>query len=389
MKKIHVIQASSAYYYHIVPGELERVTITPERSAVFQYMSRIGSDRFVEFVTDVLVHAEGHTLVDKTDGPGDEKQDILTLSPEGERHLTQCKHTSRYENNTSGNELDLMVTACLRKDCRSALWVTNADLTVQAKRYVNDREYIRGWPKGAEYTPVVDYWNGERIWERVARNPQILNKWFGGMAQSHGLRSFFSDLVVIEMPSGRSSDAKLSELAAALNGTDAPTPLDDIGTFTAEIGKALVVTISDSFASAADLKLPFSDPRSAAMPLNAPFRALRVHAANTSEGVYDPDAILDRIVITIAGALTRPKNDSWWYVAAAPPQAFVFLQDVAKPVLVPIGRAKTFVRTDSESINDEQTWALDPGDGFVAASPPDDEGELTWTHEHTGVALVL
>ena len=132
MKKVDVIQATSAHYIHVVPSELERVTITPGKSAIFQYLSRIGSDWFVEFITDILVHVEGHELVDKTDGPGDEKQDILTLDPKGERHLTQCKHTSKYEDNTSGYELDLLVAACLRKDCRSALWVTNADLTVQA-----------------------------------------------------------------------------------------------------------------------------------------------------------------------------------------------------------------------------------------------------------------
>ena len=46
--------------------------------------------------------------------------------------------------------------------------ITNADLTVQAKRYINDREYLRGWPKDASYEPHIDYWNGERIWKRIA-----------------------------------------------------------------------------------------------------------------------------------------------------------------------------------------------------------------------------
>ena len=155
MKKAEILQATSSHYYHAVPSELERATISPEKSAIFEYLSRIGSDRFVEFVTDVLVHVEGHKLVDKTDGPGDEKQDILTLDPKGQRHLTQCKHTTKYEDKTSGDELDLMVTACLRKNCRSALWVTNADLTPQAKRYVNDGEYLRGWPEGADFKPGI------------------------------------------------------------------------------------------------------------------------------------------------------------------------------------------------------------------------------------------
>ncbi|MDE3167295.1 MAG: restriction endonuclease, partial [Acidobacteriota bacterium] len=168
--KVDLLQATTTHYYHAVPSELERVTISPEKTAIFEYLSRIGSDRFVEFIADVLVHVEGHTFVDKTDGPGDEKQDILTLRPDGQRHLTQSKHTARYGDNSSGDELDILVAACLRKNCRSALYVTNADLTVQAKRYVTDREYERGWPAAAEFRPDIDYWNGDRIWHRIAGN---------------------------------------------------------------------------------------------------------------------------------------------------------------------------------------------------------------------------
>jgi hypothetical protein len=198
------------------------VTISPEKTAIFEYLSRIGSDRFVEFIADWLVHVEGHKFVDKTDGPGDEKQDILTLRPDRHRHLTQSKHTARYGNNSSGDELDLLVAACLRKDCRSALYVTNADLTVQAKRYVTDREYLRGWPASAEFTPNIDYWNGERIWQRIAGNEAILNKWFGGMAQSHGLRVFFSDFVVLRMPQGECLRPDLAALSRRMNGVPSP-----------------------------------------------------------------------------------------------------------------------------------------------------------------------
>ena len=92
---------------------MERVTIIPEKSEIFKYLSRIGSDGFMEFVTDILVHVEGHKRIDIADGPGDEKQDILTLDPNGQRHLTQCKHTTKYENKTSGDELDVMVMAAI------------------------------------------------------------------------------------------------------------------------------------------------------------------------------------------------------------------------------------------------------------------------------------
>jgi hypothetical protein len=361
--------------------------VVPLTHTIFEYLSRIGSDRFVEFVTDVLVHVEGHKLVDKTDGPGDEKQDILTLDPKGGRHLTQCKHTAKYGDNTSGDELDQMMAACLRKDCRSALWVTNADLTVQAKRYVNDGEYLRGWPQGAEFTPTVDYWNGERIWNRIAGNSQILNKWFSGMAQSHGLRSFFTDVLILKMPAGKHCDMKIEDFAARMKGVDSAQSESETEGFSLKIDKFLTVRINDSFATPADLKVPFSDPRSATMPLNTPFRALRVHASITAEGVYDPDQCRDRVVAKLGDALPKAKGDSWWYIAAAAPQAFVFLQDVAKPVLVPVGNPKAFVRVGSEPTRSEQDWALDPGKDFVNAATAEDQDELFWRHTKSGADL--
>ncbi|MCL4797828.1 MAG: restriction endonuclease [Bryobacteraceae bacterium] len=386
-KKVEVVQATIAQHYHVVPSELARVTITPEIGAIFEYLSRIGSDRFVDFVSDILVHVDGHTLVDKTDGSGDEKQDILTMDPAGRRHLVQCKHTINYGNNTSGNELDVMLAACLRKKCRSALWVTNADLTVQAKRYINDSEYLRGWPEGAAFTPAVDYWNGERLWQRVAKNSQILNKWFGGMAQSHGLRSFFTDLVILKMPSGDHCDIKLENLAARLKAANGPPADGNGGGFSLNIDRSLSVTISDSFATPADLRLPFSDPRSASMPLNTPFKSLRVHATIAGDGVYDPDVYCGLVVAKVGAALPKLKGNSWWYLAAAPPQAFVFLQDIAKPVLVPVGDPKTFVRVGSDLLKGEVEWALEPGTEFTAANTTEEEDEMIWRHETTGADL--
>ena len=136
---VRILRAVSAEYHHTIPGELELLTVTPEQKAIFQYLSTVGPDRFQEFVADVLVLTQGHTLMDITGGPGDEKQDILTTTPEGKRQLTQCKHTINYSAKSSGEELDQMFAAAFRKNCECALYVTNGDLTPQAKRYINDR----------------------------------------------------------------------------------------------------------------------------------------------------------------------------------------------------------------------------------------------------------
>ena len=91
------------------------IALSPEREAIFHHLAQINSDQFPEFILDILVHVEGHKSIDITDGPGDEKQDILTETPLGERQLTQCKHTQNYKDHYSGDELDYLFGACCRK----------------------------------------------------------------------------------------------------------------------------------------------------------------------------------------------------------------------------------------------------------------------------------
>jgi len=75
MSKIAIIQGITVGHYHVLPAELERNVIAPERETVLRLLAGIGPDRFVDFIVDVLVLVEKQTLIDKTDGPGDEKQD--------------------------------------------------------------------------------------------------------------------------------------------------------------------------------------------------------------------------------------------------------------------------------------------------------------------------
>ena len=70
MVKIRALQGATTSYFHVVPSEMSRVTVSPERRAIERYLERVGSDRFVEFISDILVQAEGHTLIGVTDGPG-------------------------------------------------------------------------------------------------------------------------------------------------------------------------------------------------------------------------------------------------------------------------------------------------------------------------------
>lgn len=384
--KLRVVQGATAQYYHVLPSELDRAIVTPEREAIFQYLSRLGSERFVDFITDVLVLVEKHRLIERTDGSGDEKQDILTLDPEGRRHLTQCKHTADFNENSSGDELDLLLGACMRKDCRGALYVTNADLTVQAKRYVTDREYGRGWAGPPDVLPRIDYWNGRRIWERVSKSNAILNKWFGGMAQAHALRRFFFDVIILSMPDGEACPLKATDIAGAIGRSRKVSEGPDGSSYDVVAGNDLLLNLSDWFCGSAELGIPFALPGKPSALSNLPLPAIRVQAAVSDQvGAFAVAEVRDRIGRLLGEALPDPGEGKWWHVTASAPQAFVFLQDIGKAALVPVEGAGAYVRVGDAATQDEDRWAVRPAEAFEELRSDDDD--LSWKDRTTETTL--
>lgn len=385
--KTKIIQGATIHYYHVLPSEIKRASVSPEREAIFQYLSRLGSNHFVDFVIDLLVHVEGHTLVGRTDGPGDEKQDILTLDPAGRRHLTQCKHTVNYNQNTAGDELDLLIGACLRKNCVGALYVTNADFTVQAKRYVTDKEYARGSQMLKEPSLNIDYWNGRRIWERVSTSHAILNKWFSGMAQAHALRRFFLDVIVTRMPQGEPYPLDATAMAIALKESYKVIPVPESRSYNVIVDDKLSLNLSNWVRSMVDLGVPFLPPDAPHGCLNVPLRTIRVQAMLSEKlGVFDVAECRNRIAFLIANALPESRQDEWWHVLATAPQSLVFIQDVEKAVLVTLEAPETFVRLGG-STGMELNWAVRPSEAFTKVRDADDPDDECWVHGTTRTTL--
>lgn len=352
---VRIIQARSVEYYHNVPDELELLTITPEQQAIFQYLSAVEPDRFQEFVADILTLVEGHEVIDITGGPGDEKQDILSKSPNGSRQLTQCKHTVNYATKSTGNELDLMFSAAIRKDCKFALYVTNGDLTPQAKRYVNDQEYRRGSSIEPALLPQIEYWTGRKIWEQIGSNSRILNKWFSGAAQVHGLRSVSLSLVISEMPGRAVLESEPEAVLAKFKA----------------LGSSLTLTVDSWFTS-----LHSVPGVAGTLPLNSPIPALRIQVADNGAGLFDVESAVRKAAAaalsSVAGA------DSWFHLFVSPPSAAFFVHDLGKPIMCEIGEGWSFVKI-GDQIEDEFRWSFDPGPEFT----PDEDGYLSWTHETT------
>ncbi len=385
---ISIIHGLTELYYHTVPNELESITISPERQAIFSYLAQIGFERFHEFILDVLVQVEGHKLVDITNGPGDEKQDILTETSTGQRHLTQCKHTINYKENYTGDELDLLFSASCRKNCPQGLFVTNSDLTPQGKRYITDKEYTRPdfVPKGV--LPNIDYWNGARIWHRISRNASILNKWFSGMGQAHGMRKFYADLIILLLPDGTSYPIKCADVVESLEAKTQVNRLNEGMKFEVKVNEDISFFISDSVISDLSLGVRFVGPITESKMVNIPLSSLRIEMTIADKvGQYNPQFFLDSVISLIGDlALPKPPAGEWWYMATTTPKAFIFMHDLAQPQSISVSEAESYVRVGDNTVIERQ-WAFPSGDDFERSIG--DKDLLSWRHTASGVEVNL
>lgn len=381
-----ILQAFTEHYYHTVPEELKTIILSPEREAIFKYLAQISAKRFPEFVKDILLFVEGHKLFDITEGPGDEKQDILTITASGERHLTQCKHTINYKHHYPDNEIDLLFAACIRKKCTKGLFVTNSDLTPQAKRYITDKEFARFRPD----LPDIDYWNGERIWQRIATSNAILNKWFSGMCQAHGLRRFSFDLVIQRFPKGDTNSIKFEDFIKTLSKKCNINKLQDGQFYEVKLNKNISFTISNWFHSDLDLGVPYVGPELDGHLINIPLHALKIQITVANEiGQYNP-CVYSHLVVRYIGdeALPNLPKNEWWYLVATKPQAFVFLQDVVEAKIISVSHAQSYIRVATMPTVIEKDWIFLKNKDYKRFLENKGD-ELQWRHISTGVKVTL
>ena len=386
--KISILQNKSEVHYHNIPNKLKMITLPPEREAIFNYIAQIGYDKFPEFVKDILVQVEGHKLIDITDGSGDEKQDILSIAPSGRRQLTQCKHTKNYKDNSSGDGLDVLFGAAYRKDCTEVLFVTNSDLTVQAKRYITDEEYARGH-KGAKETQInVDYWNGERIWERIATNSPILSKWFSGMSQAHGMRNFSFNIIIQRLPSA-ANKIKCEDIAENIKDRHPISALEDNLSYEIKLNDDVSFIMSGWFHHDLDTGLNYVNPNPSFNYTNVPLRALKIQVTVNKFGQYNPATYRDLIVKFIGDtALPALPENEWWHLIATTPEAFVFIQDIIEPKVISVSHAQAYVRIEGNPTSIERKWGF-PQDNNCERFCTEDDDVLQWKHTPSEADITL
>lgn len=384
-----IIGGMTPQYYHTLPDKLDEITTNPLKENIFKMLSQISDVQFPEFVADILTKVEGHTLCDITDGQGDEKQDILTFDPSGRRCLTQCKHTIYYNKHYNGNELDLMVVACMRKDCKSATFVTNSDLTPQGKKYVTDKEYERGQTNMAEVI-TVDYWNDLRLWERIKNNSDILNKWFSGLGQTHAMRSIRFEVALTKLPLTENSDhQELQELLREMESKSLIQKDAEKTGWTA-ICSGHQVSISTGIQIDGNLGVLYHHPVHDNELYNRGLPVLSIEVrVNSDLQKYQPNQIKDQVIRALFNpVLTDPGQNEWWHLVTGPSSGFLFLHDISEPRQVILDSGVSYVKLDLGELIPELEYISMGGEDFRLLDNQQDDDDSIWLHGSTAVELV-
>lgn len=388
--KYNIVSGISQQFYHSIPSDLDLIQTTPTREAIFQILSQIPFSKFPEFVADILVRIHNHTLEDVTDGQGDEKQDILTITPGGNRCLTQCKHTINYKIHHNGDELDVMMGACLRKDCLEAHYVTNSDLTPQGKKYINDKEYQRGWKADPALCPQIDYWNGHDIWDKIKNDAVIMNKWFSGLGQVTGLRSFKFDLTIQKLPyEGDVDDSGITGLMSIIKTKKWANELQADMAYAVDFKNKFTANIKRWFQFSGNLDINFVLPNDDVDFLHKPLYALTIEViVSDKQEVYSYSHLRNEVISFIsAEVLNDLGKDAWWHVTCGQIKSNVFLHDINEPREIIIESAFTFVKYQNNQVESEIQYCTLNSKNFKL-NTSDGDTDTIWTHRESGIQII-
>lgn len=384
----NIISGVSQEYYHTIPSDIDLIQASPTRESIFEMLSQIPYSKFPEFIADILVMVEKHTLIDVTDGQGDEKQDILSETPEGKRCLTQCKHSINYKDHHNGDELDLMFGACMRKDCQEAIYVTNSDLTPQGKKYVNDKEYQRGWKGDPSVFPKIEYWNGNSIWDRIKNENALINKWFSGLGQLHGLRSFKFDLTIQKLPYAKDEhDSLIDTLMESIKKKKWATEIQPDFAYTTTLKNLCTLNIKRWFQFSGQLDINFMLPNDDVGFIHNPLYALTLEAiVSNNQKVFSAARIREAIIKFIGKELlSGTENGVWWHLTSSQIKSNVYLHDIKEPRELLLETAYTFVKYKDHEVSGELEYCMLDPKKYELLSDPDDA--TSWNQTGTQIKV--
>ena len=319
---------------------------------------------------------------------GDEKQDILTINPEGNRCLIQCKHTGNYQSHYNGDDLDILVTACLRKDCQQGVFVTNSDLTPQGKKYINDDEYNRGIKNPEDYRKI-SYWNGFKIWDKIKNNKDILNKWFSDLGQVHGLRSFKFELTVQELPYLKNSNEgeAFNNIITRLKNKRWVKEVEAGILYRANISNKYEVHFKRWFQFTGRLDINFIPPDNDLDFFNRALYALSIEVKIKSDSAYSPVGIRQEIVAKLTKEILpiSSPGKTWWHITTSQIKSFIYIHDIQEPREIDLASALTFISTETGKVSPELSYCTNLKGKFKTVNFDED---IITVHRNSNITVM-
>ena len=351
-------------------------SLLPNRSAISDLMAQLPASDFPELIEQILIQNHNHTRGDITDGPGDQSRDIHTLTPNGEKHLTQCRHTENsHKANLDRHNLDELWAATSRLRYGHGLLVTNADMTTPAKASFRNGEYSR------EGYPELKVWNDRNLWDEIRNNQNILNRWFSGLAQLHSVKRFSFRALPAKMP-----DREPAEIKTCIDGFIAK--LKEQGFIAERTGLSwkienadVIIFMREWFASAANLFMPcaLKTPHDL---MTAPFSILEFHVINKTNRASH-DAIRE-FLCSILLKNYENEDGSWTTMLVSPLIAPVYIHDTEDAIVSLIKPHTSFVLVNNDCFNELSTATLPPDEYTIQS-----DDELVFIHRDTGILFCV
>jgi hypothetical protein len=275
----------------------------------------------------------------------------------------------------------------MRKDCQQGIFVTNAGLTPQGKKYINDEEYNRGI-KSPEDFRDISYWNGFKIWEKIKNNKDILNKWFSDLGQVHSLRSFKFDLTVQEFPyDDRDEGESFNNIISKLKSKKWVKEVEEGLVYRGNFSSRYEVHFKRWFQFTGGLDINFIPPGNNLDFINKALYALTIEVKIKSDKNYSPSIIRQDIVNKIAKEIlpiSQP-GKTWWHITTSKIKSFIYIHDIQEPREIDLTSSLTFISTENGKVFPELKYCTDLKGKFKTINVDED---IVMVHRNSGISVI-
>lgn len=181
------------------------VNLTGQPPSYEELSKKLDEKSLLSLVRDILSH-RGHSAIRVTDGPGDGKRDLHSISPEGDKCISQCKFHQDARKTCSSAELGELALAMVKFGSKTGIFITNAKISPQAKR-----EFLSDYPG-----LVLDFLDGVELYAVINASLLLRSMWLDGVSFSRVNCHFSMPFLVRDLGSGKPLGSDLGTWAAGI-----------------------------------------------------------------------------------------------------------------------------------------------------------------------------